>query len=84
MIGGRGRRTRRARRKACLVLIGNRIRTLREAANLSRAHLARRWRLYTLELKDLEDGLEDCYYLTLDRIAEELGLSLPELLDFGA
>ena len=80
VLGARGRRTRRARRKACLVLIGDRVRRLREGSQVSRWELARRCRMYRLELKDVEDGLCDVSVLTRDRSAEALGVTLGELV----
>jgi len=60
------------------VLVGRRIRTLREAAGISQEELAARADLHRNYVGSVERGERDIGVVALQRIAAALGLSLAE------
>jgi transcriptional regulator with XRE-family HTH domain len=61
------------------VVLGRRIRQLREALRLSQEELAHRARIHTTYLSDVERGTRNIAIVNITKIAFALNLSLSEL-----
>jgi len=71
------------RENEALKVIGDRIRTLRNAQGLSKAQLADSAGMTPRHLHDVEAGKSNITFAYLSALAERLSIPLAELLDFA-